>query len=188
MGGCGSRTKPLAGELRMSLALPSPRPIAGEPGRNAILAHLLSDAVEALERDTERARASLFRAVALVGEMPASPPGARRGGLASWQAKRTIALIDEHLEGGTRITELAAHFNLNQSHFSRAFKQLFGRSPQQFILERRKRAQGLMLTTDSRLCNIAQACGFADQAHFSRIFHRLVGLSPNAWRRAAMSA
>jgi transcriptional regulator GlxA family with amidase domain len=46
----------------------------------------------------------------------------------------------------------------------------------------------LMLTTDSRLCNTAQACGFADQAHFSRIFHRLVGLSPNAWRRAAMSA
>jgi hypothetical protein len=47
----------------MSLFPPSPRSIPGEPERNA-------DAVEALERDTERARASLFRAVALVGETP----------------------------------------------------------------------------------------------------------------------
>jgi AraC family transcriptional regulator len=173
----------------MSLVLSPPGLIAGEPGRNAILVRLLSDAVEALERDTERARASLIRAVALVGETPASTPGVRRGGLASWQAKRTVVLIDEQLESATRITGLAAHLRLSQSHFSRAFKQFFGCAPQRFILERRiERAQGLMLTTDSRLCDIAQACGFADQAHFSRTFSKLVGASPNAWRRARVSA
>jgi AraC family transcriptional regulator len=172
----------------MSLVLPSPRSIRREPGRNAILARLLSDAVEALECDTERARASLFRAVALVGETPTSATSTRRGGLASWRAERTMALIDEHLEGGTRITELAANVRLSQSHFYRAFKEFFGCSPKRFILERRiERALELMLATDSSLCDIAQACGFADQAHFSRMFRRFVGITPNAWRRARVS-
>ena len=76
----------------MSLVLPSPRSIPWEPGRNGILARLLSDAVESLECDTERARASLFRAVALVQQTPTAAPDTR--GLALWQAQKTIALID----------------------------------------------------------------------------------------------
>ena len=168
----------------MSLALPLPRSMPGELGRDAILARLLFEAVEALEADAERARASLLRAVALVVEPSVPPPATRRSGLAPWQAQRTVALIDKHLERGTRITELAANVRLSQAHFSRAFKGFFGCSPQQFILERRvERAQELMLTTFCRLCEIAQVCGFADQAHFSRVFRQRVGLSPNAWRR-----
>jgi AraC family transcriptional regulator len=170
----------------MSLALPLPRSIPSDLSRNAILARLLSDAVEALGCDADRARISLVRAVAMVDESPASALSPRRGGLASWQAKRTLAFIDEHLtEGGTRITELAAHARLSQSHFSRTFKESFGRSPQQFILERRvERAKARMLTTDDKMCDVALACGFADQAHLCRTFRKLVGLPPNVWRRA----
>jgi AraC-like DNA-binding protein len=180
---------PFTGELKMNLALPSSRFIPRKPSRDAILTRLLSDAVEALERDTERARTSLFRAVAMVEETPASASGPRRGGLASLQAKRALAQIDEHLaESGTRITELAAHVRLSQSHFSRAFKEFFGRSPQRFILERRiERAKERMLTTDDKICDVALACGFADQAHFCRMFHKLVGLPPNAWRRGQVN-
>jgi AraC family transcriptional regulator len=175
----------VVGEQKMSLILPSPGSIRSEPGRNAILARLLSDAVEALECDAERARAALFRAVALVGETHTAATSTCRGGLASWQAQRTMAFIDEHLEGGTRIIELAGNVRLSPSHFCRAFKEFFGCSPKQFILERRiQRALELMLATDSSLCDIAQVCGFADQAHFSRMFRKFVGITPNAWRRA----
>jgi AraC family transcriptional regulator len=172
----------------MSLVYASPGSNLSEPGRNAILARLLSDAVEALECDTARARASLFRAVALIGETPTSAPNTRRAGLAPWQARKTIALIDERLGGRAWVTELAANVNLSQSHFSRCFKTFFGRAPKQFIVERRiERALDLMLSSDSRLCDIALACGFNDQAHFSRSFHKLMGLTPNAWRRATAS-
>jgi hypothetical protein len=54
----------------MSLVLAATRSVSGEPGRNAILARLLCDAVEALECDIERPRASLVRAIALVGRKP----------------------------------------------------------------------------------------------------------------------
>jgi AraC family transcriptional regulator len=172
----------------MSLVFASPGSNLSDPRRNTILARLLSDAVEALGCDTERARASLFRAVALIGEVPSSPRNTRGAGLAPWQVQKTIALIDERLGGRAWITDLAANVKLSQSHFSRSFKLFFGRPPKQFILERRiERALNLMLSSDSRLCDIALACGFSDQAHFSRSFHKIMGLTPNAWRRATTS-
>src|SRR5271168_5093683 len=172
----------------MGHGLFSPRSISADLGQNAILARLLSDAVEALECDTDRARASLSRAVALVGGSLASAPATSRGGLASWQAQKAIALIDERLEGGARVTELAADVRLSQSHFSRAFKLSFKSSPRQYIQQRRiARAQQLMLKTDNQLSDIALACGFSDQAHFSRMFRKCVGLAPKAWRRAPLS-
>jgi AraC family transcriptional regulator len=172
----------------MGRAFVSPRPICAGLGQNAILARLLSDAVEALDCDTDRARATLSRAVALIGESLASAPNNNRGGLAAWQAQKAIALIDERLERGARVTELAADVRLSQSHFSRAFKQSFKCCPQEFILRRRvERAQQLMLKTDKQLSDIALACGFSDQAHFSRMFRKCVGLSPKVWRRAPLS-
>ena len=150
--------------------------------RDAILSRLLCEAVEALDSDTIRARASLFRAVALVQQPPASTSGRR--GLAPWQARSTIALIDKDLAGRADITRLAANVRLSHSHFHHAFKQFFGCPPRQFIIQRRiQRALELMRTTDLSLSEIAQACGFCDQAHFSRSFRKLVGDTPGTWRR-----
>jgi AraC family transcriptional regulator len=167
----------------------APHRIPSEPERSALLACLLSDAVEALERDTERARASLFRAVALVAEMPAGSSGTRRGGLTPFQAKRTVSFVEESIEKSPCLDELAINVGFSRSHFSRAFKISFGRTPHRFILERRvERAQAMMRAADSRLADVANACGFVDQAHFSRTFRRLAGLSPDLWRRTQARA
>jgi AraC family transcriptional regulator len=154
-----------------------------DPAKNAALARLLTDAFDGLDGDLDRVRVCLSRAVALVGG-GSTPEVTGRGGLAPWQARKISTLVEANLECGVRITELAASARLGKSYFSRAFKAHFGRSPQQYILERRvARAQQLMLVNDCRLCDVAQACGFADQAHLSRMFRRLVGAAPNAWRR-----
>jgi transcriptional regulator GlxA family with amidase domain len=156
-----------------------------EPVSSAALARLLADAVEGLDCDLDRVRASLSRAVALVDGASILVGAMRRGGLAAWQARKISDLVEANLECGVRISELAASTRLSKSHFSRAFRAHFGRSPQQYILERRvARAQQLMLASECRLCDVAQACGFADQAHLSRMFRRLVGAAPSAWRRA----
>ena len=150
--------------------------------RDAILSRLLCEVVEALDSDTIRARASLFRAVALVQQVPASTSDRR--GLAPWQARSTIALIDKDLAGWVDISRLAANVRLSHSRFHRAFKQFFGRPPRQFIIQRRiQRALELMRSTDLKLCDIAQACGFSDQPHFSRAFRKLMGYTPGMWRR-----
>jgi AraC family transcriptional regulator len=156
-------------------------------GSSAILARLLIDAYEDLDRDMDCVRISLSRAVALVGGATAPGEALARGGLAPWQARKVSALVEAKLECGVRITELAASARLSKAYFSRAFKAHFGRSPMRYVLEKRiARAQRLMLESNDRLSEVAQACGFTDQAHLCRVFRRLVGASPRTWRRAHM--
>jgi AraC-like DNA-binding protein len=70
-------------------------------------------------------------------------------------------------------------------HFAVAFRNSVGESPREHIIRRRiERAQGLMLSTEKSLSDIAAECGLADQAHLTRLFRRIVGDSPAAWRRA----
>jgi AraC-like DNA-binding protein len=159
----------------------------------ALLSRLLADAFDALDRDRDIARASLSRAVALLEAERTEELEPRivdnPTPLAPWQSKKAVAHIDANLASTIRIGDLADLVRLSNSYFSRAFKSTFGKAPQQFVLDRRvARAQHVMLTSEEALCDIALACGFADQAHLSRVFRRLVGASPNQWRRARRAA
>lgn len=108
-----------------------------------------------------------------------------RGGLAPWQVRILNAHIDANLDQDIPIEALAALARLSVSHFGRAFKQSFGRSPHaHLIAERIERAQALMLSTAEPLAQIAVAVGLADQSHLSRLFRKVTGESPFAWRRA----
>jgi AraC-like DNA-binding protein len=113
----------------------------------------------------------------------------RCGGLAPWQVRRLKTHMEENLGGAIYCEDLARLVRLSVSHFMRAFKESFGCAPHAFLIRRRmERAQGLMLTTDEALGQIALACGLADQSHLTRLFQKWVGESPAAWRRARMNA
>jgi transcriptional regulator GlxA family with amidase domain len=108
-----------------------------------------------------------------------------RQGLAPWQVRRVLAHIDGNLGTPIRNKDLATLARLSTFHFGFAFRNSVGDSPHAYIIRRRmERAQGLMLSTDKTLSEIAVECGLADQPHFTRLFRRVVGESPAAWRRA----
>jgi AraC family transcriptional regulator len=108
----------------------------------------------------------------------------RPGGLAAWQAKRTVAYIEANLGSKIAIGAMADLVALSTSQFSRAFKQSLGSRPKVYVgLRRVERAKLMMTSTSERLADIALACGFADQSHFNRYFRRVVGMSPRRWRR-----
>jgi len=107
------------------------------------------------------------------------------GGLAPWQIRRVTTHIEAHIDRTIRNRELAALVRLSDFYFCRAFRESFADSPHRYILRRRvERAQGLMLTTNIPIAQIAVSCGIADQAHFNRLFRRFVGETPGTWRRA----
>jgi transcriptional regulator GlxA family with amidase domain len=119
----------------------------------------------------------------------AATPKPIRGGLAPWQVRRVTTHVEMNLDATITTKDLARLARLSLFHFCRAFRDSFGESPHSYVTRRRvERAQGLMLTTNAPLGQIAAECGFTDQAHLSRLFRKIVGESPGVWRRARATA
>lgn len=109
-------------------------------------------------------------------------------GLLPWQAKRVRDYVEADLHGRVSLQAAAGHARLSPGYFSRRFRQSFGTSFSRFVAARRvERAQKLILGAAGSLCEVALACGFADQSHFTRTFSSLMGCSPSRWRRHAVS-
>lgn len=155
---------------------------------------LVRRAMKCLDSDRKVALRCLHDASTLLGADAQEPGtsgtavlgGFQPGGLARWQARRTLAYIEENLGSKLTIRELAALVSFSKSHFSRAFKRSLSLPPMAYIAKRRvERAKLMMLATGEQLTEIALACGFADQSHLNRSFRRMVGMSPGLWRRTS---
>lgn len=156
------------------------------------MAELCSAIRSALDDERGTAEESLRRAaeiLAELGETQATIARQVRGGLSPWQIRKVTSHIEAHLDRPIRNEDLAAIVRLNPSHFGRAFRNSFGEPPHEYVIRRRvERAQGLMLSTDASLSEIALDCGLSDQSHLTRLFRRIAGESPRAWRRARIGA
>jgi AraC family transcriptional regulator len=157
----------------------------------SVVAELFAALTSTLNDERASAEDSLSRAAEILQEVDATRPPTiqeTKGGLAPWQIRKVTAHIEATLDTPIRSSELAAIVRLSPCHFSRVFRNSFGCSPLEYVTRRRmEHAQGLMLSTDAPLCQIALDCGLADQAHFSRLFRRFVGEAPRSWRRARVA-
>ena len=95
-----------------------------------------------------------------------------------------VEYIEEHLDGGPSLAQLAAVVRLNPYHFARQFKAATGLPPHQYVIGRRvERARQLLLAgTGLSLAEVALLAGFSDQSQFSRHFKRLVGVTPGRFQ------
>jgi len=113
----------------------------------------------------------------------------RRRGLEPWQKLRTEELLRARLEGNITINELATACSLSPSHYGRCFRQSFGTSVHQRLIQLRlDSAKALLSRTNKTLSEIAVLSGFYDQAAFSRSFTRSEQMTPSRWRRLNVDA
>jgi AraC family transcriptional regulator len=98
--------------------------------------------------------------------------------------------IEEHLDGGPTLEQIAAVARLSPYHFARQFKAATGLPPHQYVIARRvERAKQLLQAgTDLSLAEVALHAGFSDQSQFSSHFKRLVGVTPGRFRTPARIA
>ena len=107
-----------------------------------------------------------------------------KGGLAPWQSRRVVELLQQHLDGQVTLTTLAEQCRLSVSHFARSFRRSFGTSPHRYLILRRVEiAKTLLTETNNSLVEIAAQTGFSDQAALTRTFAAIVGATPAKWRR-----
>src|SRR3984885_4312580 len=166
---------------------------------SVVTAQLIEAACRARDGDSRGTRAHIARAVAPLDAHPGSgtpeqtsnesPRQIRRGGFATWQSRRLPGHVDANPARKIVTKDLAAYLGLSVGHFCRAFKRTFGMPARIWIRHRRiEFAQGLMLTTEASLSEIALSCGMSDQSHFARSFRRIVGESPSSWRQTRHGA
>jgi AraC family transcriptional regulator len=175
--------------MRYSTSTDTCAPAAEEPGLLPSLAKLLDSARKEFDGDRDTAKALVTRAMSLLRvELERQSADIARdraaGGLVPWQVRRLNVYIEARLDQPILLRELSTISKLSTAYFSRAFKRTFRETPHSYIVRcRLERAEGLMLTSDLSLSDIALRCGFTDQAHLCKLFRRRYAKTPAAWRR-----
>jgi AraC family transcriptional regulator len=119
---------------------------------------------------------------------PRRPGRGRNGALPRVRLRAVAEYIEEHLDSGLTLGQMAAVARLSPYHFARQFKAATGLPPHQYVITRRvERARQLLQAgMDLSLADIAVDAGFSDQSQFCRHFKRLVGVTPGQFRKPAM--
>ena len=121
---------------------------------------------------------------------PRQPVGRRDGTLPRAKLRAVVEYVEEHLDAGPTLGQLAAVARLSVYHFARQFKATTGLPPYQYVIMRRvERAKHLLQGgTDLSLAEVAAHAGFSDQSQFTHHFKRLVGVTPGQFRTPARIA
>src|SRR5262249_11289939 len=110
---------------------------------------------------------------------PRRPERGRDGVLPRGRLRAVFEYIEERLDAGLTLEQMAAVARLSAYHFARQFKAATGLPPHQFVIMRRvERAKLLLQGDDLSLAEVAAHAGFSGQSVFCHHFKRLVGVTP----------
>ena len=114
----------------------------------------------------------------------------RDGTLPRGRLRAVVEYIEEHLDAGSSLEELAAVARLSAYHFARQFKAATGLPPHEYVIARRveRARQFLQGGGDLSLAEVGAQAGFSDQSQFTHHFKRLVGVTPGQFRTPARIA
>ncbi|MBQ2967550.1 MAG: AraC family transcriptional regulator [Clostridia bacterium] len=98
-----------------------------------------------------------------------------------------IREIDNNQVFNISIEELAEKSSYSYDHFRHVFKKLTGRSPMQYVMQKRLEQAKKLLKEDNYSCTlVSQVCGFSTPAQFSAVFKRETGMTPIEYKEHAI--
>ena len=97
---------------------------------------------------------------------------------------KAVDFIRENYHRRLTLEEIASVAGYSPNYFHHVFSSVFGKTPQQFLLEERIRhAKLLLVGTEKTISEIAYECGFASQSHFSLRFKEATYCTPGEYRQ-----
>lgn len=92
--------------------------------------------------------------------------------------------IIENLEADCSIEGIAKRFHFSSHYIRHIFKKQTGTSITEFKKAQTiKKAKLLLKMSDSKIADVASACGFENPSYFSEIFTKEVGISPKDYQK-----
>lgn len=113
------------------------------------------------------------------GYCPADRP-ARKADRLLLQAQRYIRA---HLHEELSLDDISREANLSKYHFLRLFREQFGITPHQYILNCRINKAREALEAGEAPDNVAFDLGFSDLSHFNRRFKPVYGMTPRQYQQ-----
>ncbi len=93
--------------------------------------------------------------------------------------ERMVIYINNHLTEDISIPEIASHFYLSPSQFSRVFRKATGSTPWEYIIRKRLTAANEMMRQGAAAQKACDSCGFNDYSSFYRAYVKYMGHSPS---------
>jgi len=91
--------------------------------------------------------------------------------------------IKKHYSEAISIQDMCGVLGISYSHFHRKFKQQTGKSPQEYIINKRlKEARKLLEESHASIREIAYYTGFQDERNLQRMFSKNIGMAPHTYR------
>lgn len=108
------------------------------------------------------------------------PKGSR---LRDFYVHEALIFIDHNFQNDISVEDMAEVCGLHRSYFGKIFKDVIGKTPQEYLLNYRMlKATELLKLTSFSIGDISNAVGYDNQLHFSRAFKKIYGCSPRDWR------
>jgi len=90
--------------------------------------------------------------------------------------------LQEHYSENINISEFAKNRYISPYYFIRLFKESFGMSPYNYLVNYRISRAKEKLIRNGSVEEVAKSCGFSDVNNFFRVFKKYTGTTPNKFR------
>ena len=103
----------------------------------------------------------------------------------STPVQRAIAYLQNHYAETVHVEDIAAAVNLSTSHFNYCFREEYGVSPHQYLIEYRlSMGYNLVCNTSLGIDEIFEKVGYSSPSAFIAAFSKRYGATPAAMRKA----
>lgn len=100
------------------------------------------------------------------------------------QMQKAISYINEHYAEDITLKSVARILLMEETYFSKKFKQLTGLGFKEFLIQTRiKKSEELLAVTRLEIGEIAEKCGFSSSNYFGDAFKKINGISPRQYRK-----
>ena len=112
-----------------------------------------------------------------------NPESIHKSPISESNTEQLRSYLSEHYTEKISLDELSSRFYLSKFYLTKLFKEQYGVTISDYILDLRiHHAKELLRFSNTSLEEIASECGFYDLPYFSRKFKKAEGITPSAYR------